>query len=77
METIKIECNPNIASKILEFLSSFSQKDCKVVREDSIFEMNKKKLHLVDEKITNGTAKYCSFEELDASLDEIISKYEN
>ncbi len=77
METIKIECNPDVASKILDFLSSFSSNECKVVTEDSYFERNRKKLHLVDEKITNGTAKFCSFEELDDSLDEILSKYEN
>ena len=77
METIKIECNPNVASKILEFLSSFSSNDYKVVTEDPYFEENRKKLHFVDEKITNGTATFCSFEELDASLEEILSKYEN
>lgn len=77
METIKIECNSDVASKILDFLSSFSSSEYKVVSEDLYFEENRKKLHLVDEKITNGTATFCSFEELDASLEEILSKYEN
>ena len=77
METIKIECNPDVASKILDFLSSFSSSEYKVVKEDSYFEENKKKLDATLAKMENGTAKYYSFDELDACLEEIISSYEN
>ncbi|MCZ8196464.1 MAG: hypothetical protein O9267_02510 [Flavobacterium sp.] len=77
METIKIECQPNVRTKILEFLSSFSEKECKVVTEDSSFIENKRKLHLVDAKISNGTAEFCSFEELDSYLDNVISNHED
>lgn len=77
METIRIECEPNIRAKILEFISSFSDKECKVVNEDSSFEENKKKLDATLEKIDNGTAKFYSIEEVDAYLDDVISKYEN
>ena len=77
METIKIECNPNVASKILEFLSSFSSSEYKVLSEDPYFEENKKKLDTTLAKMENGTAKYYSFDELDACLEEIISSYEN
>ena len=77
METIKIECNPNIAAKILDFLSSFSSKDCKVVREDLYFEENKKKLDAELAKIENGTAEFYTLDELDEYLEKTISKYEN
>lgn len=77
METIKIECQPNVRTKILEFLSSFSEKECKVVTIDSSFLDNKKKLEATLEKINNGTAKFYSIEEVDTYLDNVISKYEN
>jgi hypothetical protein len=77
METIKIECQPNVRTKILEFLSSFSEKECKVVTEDSSFLDNKNKLDATLEKINNGTAKFYSIEEVDSYLDDVISKYES
>jgi hypothetical protein len=77
METIKIECQPNVRTKILDFLSSFSEKECKVVTEDSSFLDNKKKLDASLEKINNGTAKFYSIDEVDSYLDDVISKYEN
>jgi len=77
METIKIEFQPNIKSKILDFLATFSSNECKIVWEDPYFEENKKKLEATLEKMDNGTAKYYSLEELDAYLEKTISKYEN
>lgn len=77
METIKIECQPNVRTKILEFLSSFSEKECKVVTEDSSFLDNKNKLDATLEKINNGTAKFYSIDEVDSYLDDVISKYES
>jgi NRPS condensation-like uncharacterized protein len=77
METIRIDCEPSIKSKILEFLSNFSSNDYKVLNEDAEFLNQKEKLEASLEKIKNGTAETCSLEELDAFLDKTISEYEN
>ena len=77
METLTIEFQPNLKSKILELLSSFSPDEVKVVNEDPNFIENKRKLDIELAKIKDGTAEFCSIDELDSYLDEIISEYEN
>ncbi len=77
METLKIEFQPNLKSKIIELLSIFSKDELKISDENSAFQFEKQKLKLVSDKIDNGTAKFCSFEELDESLEKVISEYEN
>ena len=77
MEVIRLEFQPQIKDKILEFLSSFSSEELKIVREDPFFEENKNKLEVSLEKINNGTAKLYTLEELDEILEETISKHEN
>lgn len=77
METIRLEFQPNIKAKILELLSSFSPDELKIVQEDEDFDENKRKLDVALAKIKNGTAKFYTLEEVDAMLDETISKYEN
>lgn len=77
METIRLEFQPNIKAKILELLSSFSSDELKIVQEDSDFDENKRKLDIALAKIKNGTAKFYTLEEVDAILEETISKYEN
>lgn len=77
MEAIRLEFQPEIKDKILELLSSFSSDQLKIVQEDPDFEENKRKLNERAEKITNGTAQYSTFEELDILLEDTISKYED
>ena len=77
METLTIEFQPNLKSKILELLSSFSSDELKIVQEDEEFFRNKRKIQATLEKINNGTAEFCSIDELDSYLDDIISEYEN
>ena len=77
MESIRLEFQPSIKAKILELLSSFSSEELKIVQEDPDFDRNKRKLDLELAKINNGTAEFCSIDELDSYLDEIISEYEN
>jgi hypothetical protein len=77
MEAIRLEFQPEIKAKILEFLSTFSSDELKIVQEDSEFLKNKRKLDDSLEKIRNGTAKFYTIEEVDAILEETISKYEN
>ena len=77
MEALRLEFQPEIKAKILEFLSTFSSDELKIVQEDSEFLKNKRKLDDSLEKIKNGTAKLYSFEELDAILEKTISEYES
>ncbi|MEP7094371.1 MAG: hypothetical protein ABI793_09965 [Flavobacterium sp.] len=77
MEAIRLEFQPEIKEKILELLSSFSSDELKIVQEEPDFEKNKKMLNERAEKITNGTAQYSTFEELDILLEDTISKYED
>ena len=77
METIRLEFQPSIKAKILELLSSFSSEELKIIKEDENFAMNKAMIENEVKKIKDGSAEYCTFEELDSYLDEIISEYEN
>ncbi len=77
METIRLEFQPNIKAKILELLSSFSSDELKIVQEDEDFDENKKKIAIAYAKLKSGTEKMYSIEEVDAILEETISKYEN
>jgi len=77
METIRLEFQPKIKAKILELLSSFSSDELRIVQEDPDFDRNKKKLDLELVKINNGTAEFCSADELDAKMDEIFTEYDN
>jgi hypothetical protein len=77
METIRLEFQPNIKAKILEVLSSFSPDELKIVQEDENFVRNRAMVENELAKIKDGSAEYCTFEELDSYLDEVISEYEN
>jgi hypothetical protein len=77
MEIIRLEFQSNIKAKILELLSAFSSDELKIIKEDENFAMNKSMIENELEKIKDGSAEYCTFEELDSYLDEIISEYEN
>ena len=77
MEIIRLEFQPNIKAKILELLSSFSSDELKIVQEDPDFDRNKRKLDLELDKINNGTAEFCSADELDQMMDKIFIEYDN
>ena len=83
METIKIEFQPNIKEKLMEFLNSFKKNDLHIVEEDNTIIKDdayweyRNRLHSEVEKVKSGESKLHSFDELDEYLDNIISKYEN
>ena len=81
METIRLEFQPEIKAKILELLSSFSSDELTIVQEDEFFDKNfdknKRKLDIAYAELKSGTAKFYTIEEVDAILEETISKYEN
>jgi hypothetical protein len=77
MESLRLEFQPEIKSKILELLSSFTSDELIIVQEDTEFLKNKRKLDASLANIKNGTAKFYTFEEANAILEETISKHEN
>lgn len=83
METIKIEFQPNIKERLIDFLNSFSKTDLQIIEEESTNEDDeyyaeyRKELHLELKRIESGESKLYSIEELDAMLEETISKYES
>ncbi len=77
MEAIRLEFQPEIKAKLLKLLNTFSSDELKIVQEDSTFEEEKKMLQSRIDKISDGTAVYSTFEELDVLLEKTISKYED
>ncbi|MEO8233995.1 MAG: hypothetical protein ABI549_01155 [Flavobacterium sp.] len=77
METIKIEFQPNIKEKLIEFLNSFSKNELHIIEEDNDFLETKKRLHESYQKLKNGETELYSIDELDAMLEKTISKYES
>lgn len=77
METIKIEFQPNVKEKLIEFLNSFSKNDLHIVEEDADFLETKKRLHKSYQELKEGKSKLYSIDELETMLDKTISKYGN
>ena len=77
MESLRLEFQPEIKAKILELLSFFSSDELIIVHEDTEFLKNKRKLDASLANMKNGTAKFYTFEEADAILEETISKNDN
>ncbi|MBA4153184.1 hypothetical protein [Flavobacterium sp.] len=77
METIRIQFQPNLKSKILELLSSFSENEVQIIQEDPSFEKNKRILEEELKNIESGKSKCISMEELDLVMEKIISTYED
>ncbi|KRD09991.1 hypothetical protein ASE21_09710 [Flavobacterium sp. Root901] len=77
MEAIRLEFQPEIKEKILNFLSSFSSDELKITPEDPDFDENKKKVHAAYANLKNGTAKLYTLEEVDEILENTISKHED
>ena len=71
METIRIQFQPNLKSKILELLSSFSENEIQIIQEDPSFEKNKRNLEEELKNIESGKSKCISIEELDLVMEKI------
>lgn len=77
METIKIEFQPNVKEKLIEFLNSFKSNEVHIIEEDKSFVETKKRVQESYDKLINGESKLYDIDELDEMLDKTISKYEN
>jgi hypothetical protein len=70
METIRIQFQANLKSKILELLRSFPENEVQIIQEDPYFEKNKAILQKELEDIESGKSKCISMEEMELLLNE-------
>ena len=83
METIQIEFQPNLKSKILDLLSTFSNDEVKIssVESEQFFDPNfvenKRILENAYKKLKSGEAKTYTIEQVDAILDKKFAQYDS
>lgn len=75
METIKLQVNKKIYTKLLWLLSQFKSEDLQIVddKESQVLDYLNHELKSLDSK----EAEFLSLDELDAVMEERILKYEN
>lgn len=83
MEAIKIEFQPNLKSKIIDLLSTFSPDEVKISAIeidksfDPNFDENKKIIEKAYDRLKSGKAKTYTIDEVDSYLDTKFAKYDN
>lgn len=77
MVTLKLKIKENTVEKVLETLRSFPSDEIDIIYETQQFLDNLKYLENEWKEIESGKAEFVSHENLEASLNEVISKYEN
>lgn len=77
MVTLKLKIKENTVEKVLETLRSFPSDEIDIIYETQQFLDNLKYLENECKEIESGKAEFVSHENLEASLNEVISKYEN
>lgn len=82
MEALKIEFQPNLKSKIIDLLSTFSPDEVKISSMDidksfdPNFDENKKMLDKAYSRLKSGTAKTYTIDEVDSFLDKKFAEYD-
>jgi hypothetical protein len=82
METLTIEFQPNLKSKIIDLLSTFSEDEVNSSIEinslfDPNFDENKKMLDKLYERFKSGKAKTYTIGEVDLILDKKFADYDS
>jgi hypothetical protein len=77
MLTVRLNIKENVLDRVMQSLNAFTSDELVVINEDQNYLTNQKYLHKELEDINNGNAEFLSHEELENSLNEVISKYED
>lgn len=83
MHTIQISVQDSVYSHFINFLGTFKNNEIKVLSDeklrlqDPVFLKNQKELQDTLARIEAGEATLITMEELEATLDKTIAKYEN
>jgi hypothetical protein len=77
MLTVRLNIKENVLDRVMQSLNAFTSDELVVINEDQNYLANQKYLHKELEDINNGNAEFVSHEELESSLNEVITKYED
>lgn len=77
MLTVRLNIKENALDRVMQSLNAFTSDELVVINEDQNYLANQKYLHKELEDINNGNVELVSHEELESSLNEVISKYED
>lgn len=77
MLTVRLNIKENALDRVMQSLNAFSSDELVVINEDQNYLANQKYLHKELEDINNVNVELVSHEELENSLNEVISKYED
>jgi hypothetical protein len=77
MLTVRLNIKENVLDRVMQSLNAFTSDELVVINEDQNYLAKQKYLHKELEDINNGNAEFVSHEELESSLNEVISKYED
>ncbi|HLO52772.1 MAG TPA: hypothetical protein VK169_00715 [Saprospiraceae bacterium] len=77
MLTVRLNIKENALDRVMQSLNAFTSDELVVINEDQNYLANQKYLHKELEDINNGNVELVSHEELENSLNEVISKYED
>ncbi len=77
MHTLRLHISDSIYDKLMWFLARFDKSEIEIIQEDSFFAAERDFLHVELQKIDAGEIDFISAEELNISIENAISKYEN
>ena len=77
MLTIRLKIKENALHRVMQSLNAFTSEEVVIVNEDQNFLANQNYLHKELEEINNGKNDFLSHDELESSLNEVITKYED
>ncbi|MBK8621767.1 MAG: tRNA pseudouridine synthase A [Saprospiraceae bacterium] len=77
MLTIRLKIKENALDRVMHSLNAFTSDELMVIHEDQSYLDNQKYLQKELEEINNGNEEFVSHEELESSLNEVITKYED
>lgn len=77
MLTVRLNIKENVLDRVMKSLNAFTSDELIVINEDQNYLADQKYLHKELEDISNGNDEFVSHEELESSLNEVISKYED
>ena len=77
MQTIRLRVNEKIYNNLMLLLSRFKREEIQIIEENENYLTVKEYLEKELEKIDKNQSKFISINELDAELENRISKYED
>lgn len=77
MLTVRLNIKENALDRVMQSLKAFTSDEVEIIKEDQNFLANQNYLHKELEEINNGKNDFLSHDELESSLNEVITKYED